>query len=98
MDTVASHIEVTPGVAGGKPRIVGRRITVQSIAMWHERQGLSADEIASEYGLSLADIYAALGYYHDQREEIGRSNRGDAAFIAKLRRLPLSVLTEKTGP
>lgn len=24
-----THIEVTPGVAGGKPRIAGHRITVQ---------------------------------------------------------------------
>jgi len=33
----------------------------------HERLGLSADEIAGEYGLSLGDVYAALAYYYDGR-------------------------------
>jgi uncharacterized protein (DUF433 family) len=46
-----SSIPVTPGVAGRKLRIVGRRITVQNIAIWLERRRLSADEIASEYDL-----------------------------------------------
>jgi uncharacterized protein (DUF433 family) len=56
------HIEITPGIAGGKPRIAGHRITVQNIAIWHERMGKSADEIA-EYDLTLGDVYAALAYY-----------------------------------
>jgi uncharacterized protein (DUF433 family) len=97
MDTIASHIEVTPGIAGGKPRIAGHRITVQNIAIWHERLGLSADEIATEYDLSLADVYAALAYYHDHREEIDRSIREDEEFIAELRRRTPSILREKLG-
>jgi uncharacterized protein (DUF433 family) len=97
MDAIASHIERTPGVAGGKPRIAGHRITVQNIAIWHERLGLSADEIATEYELSLADIYAALAYYHDHREEIDRSIRDDEDFIAELRRRTPSILREKLG-
>ena len=97
MDTIASHIEVTPGIAGGKPRIAGHRITVQNIAIWHERLGLSADEIATEYELSLADVYAALAYYHDHREEIDRSIREDEEFIAELRRRTPSILREKLG-
>lgn len=71
---------------GGKPRIAGHRITVQDIVVWHERLGLSADEITSEYGLSLADVYAALAHYDDHREEIDRSTRADEAFVAELRR------------
>lgn len=43
------HIELTPGVAGGKPRIAGHRITVQNIVIWHERMGKSVDEISAEY-------------------------------------------------
>ena len=60
--TLDSHIEITPGIADGKPRIAGHRITVQNIVIWHERMGQSADEIATEYNLSLADVYAALAY------------------------------------
>lgn len=74
------HIEITPGIAGGKPRIAGHRITVQNIAIWHERMGRSADEIAADYDLTLADIYAALAYYFDHREEIDRTIDEDNAF------------------
>jgi uncharacterized protein (DUF433 family) len=89
------HIEMTPGVASGKPRIAGHRITVQNIAIWHERMGMTADEIASEYALSLADVYAALAYYWDHREEIEESIKADDAFVAELRRKTPSVLKEK---
>ncbi|HEX4652394.1 MAG TPA: DUF433 domain-containing protein, partial [Granulicella sp.] len=65
------HIELTPGTCGGKPRVAGSRIRVQDVVVWHERMGLSADEIVTRYPrLSLADVYAALAYYHDHREEI----------------------------
>jgi uncharacterized protein (DUF433 family) len=92
MDTVSSHIVITPGVAGGKPRIAGHRITVQNIVLWHERLDLSADEIATEYGLSLAEIYAALAYYYDHRAEIDQAIRADEAFVAELRqRIPSNL-------
>lgn len=97
MDTIASHIEVTLGVVGGKPRIAGHRITVQNIVIWHERLGLSADEIAGEYNLSLAEIYAALTYYYDHREVIDRTIREDEEFIAELRRRTPSTLSAKLG-
>ena len=42
---LTQHIEITPGVVGGKPRIAGHRITVQNVVIWHERMGMSADEI-----------------------------------------------------
>ena len=65
--------------------------------IWHERLGLSVDEIATEYRLSLADVYATLAYYYDHREEIDRSIREDEEFIAELRRQTPSVLREKPG-
>ena len=56
------HIEVTPGICGGKPRIAGHRITVRQIVVWHDRLGRGADDIATEYDLQLSDVYAALAY------------------------------------
>jgi len=97
LDTIAGHIEITPGVAGDKPRITGHRITVQDIVIWHERLGLSADEIATEYGLSLADVYAALAYYYDHREEIERAIRSDEEFIVELRKRIPSKLKARLG-
>lgn len=78
------HIEITPGVAGGKPRIAGRRIMVQNVAVWHERLGKSADEIAVEHDLELADVYAALTYYFDHRDEIDKSIRDRETFVEEI--------------
>jgi uncharacterized protein (DUF433 family) len=89
------HIEITPGIAGGKPRVVGRRITVQNIVIWHEHLGQSADEISAAHDLTLADIYAALTYYFDHRESVDASIRADEAFVSSLREQTPSVLQAK---
>ena len=93
--TLDSHIEITPGVMGGKPRIAGRRITVQDIVIWHDRLGRSADEIATEYDLTLADVHAALAYYFDHREEIDRAMKEGDEAAAVLRKQTPSRLREK---
>jgi uncharacterized protein (DUF433 family) len=89
------HIEITPGVAGGKPRIAGHRITVQDVVIWHERLGRSPDEIAADYDLSLADVYAALAYYFNNRDEIDRSIDDSAAFANALKQVTPSKLPQK---
>jgi uncharacterized protein (DUF433 family) len=96
-NVLAQHIEITPGVAGGKPRIAGHRITVQNIVIWHECMGMSPDEIATEYGLTLGDVHAALAYYHDHRAEIDDSIRADETFVNELRKRTPSILKEKLG-
>ncbi len=93
--TLDQHIEITPGIAGEKPRIAGRRITVQNIVIWHERMSKSADEIAAEYDLTLADVYAALAYYFDHRSEIDRDIQESKAFVKALRRKTPSKLKRK---
>src|SRR5207253_7255892 len=93
--TLDQHIEITPGIAGGKPRIAGHRIRVEDIAIWHERLGKTADEIAAEYDLTLADIYAALAYYFDHREEIDQEIEEGQAFVEALRRQARSKVKEK---
>ena len=95
MKTLDQHIEITPGISGGKPRIAGHRITVQNIVIWHERIGKSADEIAAEYDLSLSDVYAALAYYFDHRGEIDREIEESEAFVETLRRQMSSKLKQK---
>jgi len=96
-NVLTQHIEITPGVARGKPRIAGHRITVQNIVIWHERIGMDADEIATTYGLELADVYAALAYYYDHRAEIDNAIRADESFIAELRKRTPSRLKERIG-
>ena len=71
MDTnIGSLIVRTPRVLGGRPRIDGARIAVRTIAILY-KQGLSREEIADQYAqLSLAQVYAALAYYHATQSEI----------------------------
>lgn len=62
------RIVSTPGICGGRPRIDGHRIQVEDVAIWHERMGLSPDQIVSEYpSITLADVHAVLAYYYDNR-------------------------------
>lgn len=88
------HIERTSGVRGGKPRIVGTRITVSDIVVWHFRMGLSLEEIAVKYELSLSAIYAAVSFYFDHKEEIdAQISSGQVSYANKKRRAP-SLLKE----
>jgi uncharacterized protein (DUF433 family) len=65
------RIVSTSGICGGRPRIDGHRIQVEDIAIWHERMGMSPDQIVSEYpSITLADVHAALAYYYENRERI----------------------------
>src|SRR5262249_38459371 len=89
------HITATPGLLGGKPHIKGHRISVQDVAIWHERMGMSVDEIASEYALTVGEVYAALAYYHDHREEIEARIRQGAAMVEDLKQRTPSELPEK---
>ena len=92
---IADHIEATPGVCGGRPRIAGHRIRVQDIVISHEALGLSPDEIADDFPtITLADVYAALAYYHDHREEIRKEIDDDRAFAERFRREnPSKIIT-----
>jgi uncharacterized protein (DUF433 family) len=94
--TISEHIEITPGVCSGKPRIAGHRIRVQDIVIWHEMMGLSPDEILHHYpSISLADIYAALAYYYDNLDEIRQDIRDSDTFVQDLAVKTPSILQRK---
>ena len=94
--TVVAHIESKPGVCGGKPCIAGTRIRVQDIWTWHELQGLTPEEIVTQFPqLSLADVHAALTYYHDHREEIQRQMKEAKDLVNTLRAANPSPLRAK---
>ena len=68
---VKEHVNITPGMSGGKPHIAGHRIRVMDIVLWHNNLGWSPDEIVSQFPqLTLADVYAALAFYWDHKKEI----------------------------
>jgi uncharacterized protein (DUF433 family) len=76
------HVEITPGVCSGRPRVAGTRIRVANVVLWTE-QGMSPDEIVIAYPqLSLADVHGALAFYHDHRVEMDQLIQQDAEFVA----------------
>lgn len=93
---IQEHIEITPGICGGKSRIAGHRIRVQDVVIWHEKMGMSPDEIVSRYPtITLADVYAALTYYHDHLEEIRQQIRDSDAFVRELQAKTPSKVQQK---
>jgi len=67
---IGTLITRSPDIRGGRPRIAGTGVTVRRIVGWY-KIGLSPEEIAEEIGhLTLAQVYAALAYYHANRDEI----------------------------
>jgi|SRR5581483_9299015 uncharacterized protein (DUF433 family) len=94
-NSVDAHIVSTPGVAGGRPRIAGHRMRVQDIAVWHERMGMSPDEIADQFDLTLGQVYAALAFYFDHRKEIQKDIARDRKFIAAAKRRSSSLVQAK---
>lgn len=67
---IGSLITHSDEVRGGRPRVAGTGVTVQRIVGWY-KQGLTLEEITTEIPhLSLAQVYAALTYYHANRDEI----------------------------
>jgi uncharacterized protein (DUF433 family) len=70
--TAIKHIVRDGDILGGKlhkPHIEGHRIAVHHIAWWYQ-QGETAEAIAHEYGLTPAEVHAALAYYYDHKAEI----------------------------
>jgi uncharacterized protein (DUF433 family) len=80
------RIVATPGVCGGKPRIGGHDVAVSVVASWHERMGMSRDEIVSEYPtITLSDVHTALAYDLDHRDEVDRQTREGEEFAEEFR-------------
>ena|SRR5450631_2704838 len=67
---IGTLIDRDPKIRGGRPKIAGTGLTVSRIAGWY-KMGMTPEEIALEYPrLTLAQVHAALTYYHVNRDEI----------------------------
>ncbi len=67
---IGTLIVETPGICGGRARIAGTGVSIRRIAGWY-RMGRTPEEIADQYGhLNLAQVHAALAYYHANRNQI----------------------------
>ena len=98
MREVGEQIEITPGVCGGKPRIAGHRFRVMDIAVAHEQEGMSPEEILTTYpSLTKAGIRAALAYFLDHRAEIERDIAEERRYVEEVRRSNPSHLARAMG-
>jgi uncharacterized protein (DUF433 family) len=93
---ILEHIQITPDVCGGKPRIADHRIRVQDIVIWYEHLNMSPDDIVYHYpSITLADVHAALTYYYDHLDEIRRDIHESEAFASQIAAQTPSILQRK---
>lgn len=92
---IGTLIEQTPGIAGGRPRIAGTGVSVRRIVGWY-RLGMTAEEIATQIPhLTLAQVLAALTYYHANRAVMDPEIAAENDEIARLEEQGLG---EPAGP
>ena len=83
---IGTLIVQSPEIRGGRPRVAGTGVTVQRIVGLY-KLGLNPEEIAVRVGhLSLAQIYAALAYYHANQEAIEAAMAAEADEAERLER------------
>src|ERR1700726_2366908 len=75
---IGTLIDRDPKIREGRPKVAGTGLTVSRIASWY-KMGMTPEEIALEYPhLTLAQVHAALAYYHINRDEIEADFAHDA--------------------
>src|SRR5271170_1615453 len=96
LPVVTEYICVRAGYCGGEPHILGHRIKVRHVVVWHERQGMTPTEIVVTYPtITLAQVHAALAYYYDHRDEIHAAIEHERRFVEDLKaKSPPSRLQE----
>jgi uncharacterized protein (DUF433 family) len=58
-----------------EPHIEGRRVTVRRLQSLVEDADKSAATVAEQFDLTVADVYAALQYYHTHPDEMENAER-----------------------
>jgi uncharacterized protein (DUF433 family) len=91
------YVVNTPGTCGGRARIDGTRIAVWLVVASVVRGGLTPEEFIEHHPhLSLAEVYDALSYYYDHREQVDQNLRDqDAPWQLRARRAIPTDSTQK---
>lgn len=71
IDLIASD----PTVRNGQPCIAGTGLRVTDLVIAHLFHRRQPDELAADYDLSLAQIYAALSYYYAHKSVLDQNIR-----------------------
>jgi len=69
--TFYPHIVKIDGICDGQATIEGTRIAVWHIVGYYYKVGMSVEDILAEWTyLTPAQVFSALAYYHDNKQEI----------------------------
>jgi uncharacterized protein (DUF433 family) len=89
---IGTLIERSLEIRKGRPCIAGTGVTVRRIAGWHNL-GLTPEEIAARIEhLTLAQVHAALTYYHANRDEIDSDIAADEAAAEEIFPAPAKLM------
>lgn len=78
---IGTLIERSPDIRKGRPCVAGTGVTVRRIAGWHNL-GLTPEEVVAKIEhLTLAQVHAALAYYHANRDEIDSDIAAEEATV-----------------
>ncbi len=87
METIHSSnvIVSNPNLRGGRPCIAGTGVRVTDVAMVMLFHDQNPGEIAVWFGLSLAQVHAALAYYYDHKAELDEDIRQQIATAREMK-------------
>ena len=92
---ISTIITLDPNCDGGRSVIAGTRTSVRRIASLYN-QGCNAEEIARRFNhLTIAQVYAALTYYHVNREAIDNDLAAEQAAYEVLAQQHYQKLNSK---
>jgi uncharacterized protein (DUF433 family) len=84
---IGTLVICSPDIGNGRPFISGTRTSIRRVVVLY-KQGATAEEIVRRMShLSLAQVYAALAYYHANRDEIEANLAEEDAEYWKLAEL-----------
>ena len=77
MNTVESIdlIEKNPLIRAGRPCIAGTGVRVTDVVIAHLFHKRTPGDVAADYEISLAQVYAALAYYYEHKTALDNDIR-----------------------
>ncbi len=67
---ISTLVTYSPEISGSRPMIAGTKTSVSRVVALY-KQGANAEDIARRLShLNLAQVYAALAYYHVNQEQV----------------------------
>jgi uncharacterized protein (DUF433 family) len=81
MDAPVLHILIDED---GIARTINRRVKVKMIVQKHIFADEALEDIADHYGIQLSDVYAALTYYYDNREQMDADFERSEALLKEV--------------